>query len=107
MRGKVKFFNSAKEFGFIEGDDGRDYFLGTLPAFPEIRQFFQSLNVPMARTVLLVPIRIKGRIASFFYGDAGPDGDLRTVDAETLERLAQKASLALQMIIIRNKIQGA
>lgn len=27
MKGKVKFFNSEKEFGFIIGDDGKDYFV--------------------------------------------------------------------------------
>jgi len=26
MKGKVKFFNQEKEFGFIIGDDGKDYF---------------------------------------------------------------------------------
>jgi len=27
MKGKVKFFNHEKEFGFIVGDDGKDYFV--------------------------------------------------------------------------------
>lgn len=27
MKGKVKFFNNEKEFGFIIGDDGKDYFV--------------------------------------------------------------------------------
>jgi len=27
MKGKVKFFNREKEFGFIVGDDGKDYFV--------------------------------------------------------------------------------
>ena len=27
MKGKVKFFNREKEFGFIIGDDGKDYFV--------------------------------------------------------------------------------
>lgn len=27
MEGRVKFFNKIKGFGFIEGEDGRDYFV--------------------------------------------------------------------------------
>ena len=27
MKGTVKFFNTEKEFGFITGDDGKDYFV--------------------------------------------------------------------------------
>lgn len=27
MEGKVKFFNRGKGFGFIQGDDGKDYFV--------------------------------------------------------------------------------
>lgn len=27
MKGKVKFFNRAKGFGFVAGEDGKDYFV--------------------------------------------------------------------------------
>ncbi len=27
MKGKVKFFNTGKHFGFITGDDDKDYFV--------------------------------------------------------------------------------
>ncbi len=27
VKGKVKFFNRTKNFGFIEGEDGQDYFV--------------------------------------------------------------------------------
>jgi CspA family cold shock protein len=29
MKGKVKFYNKVKEFGFIAGDDGKEYFVHT------------------------------------------------------------------------------
>lgn len=27
MKGKVKFYDAVKEFGFITGEDGKDYFV--------------------------------------------------------------------------------
>ncbi|MBN1898630.1 MAG: cold shock domain-containing protein [Spirochaetes bacterium] len=27
MKGKVKFFNSSRNFGFIAGEDGKEYFV--------------------------------------------------------------------------------
>lgn len=27
MNGKIKFFNTFKEFGFVTGEDGKDYFV--------------------------------------------------------------------------------
>lgn len=29
MKGKVKFFNTGKGFGFIAGEDGKEYFVHT------------------------------------------------------------------------------
>lgn len=105
MKGLTVSLERGSLFSLVE--EGRGHFLGNLPAFPAIRQFFQGLSVPVPRTVLLVPIRIKERIASYLYGDGGPDNDLKAIDVDTFERLAQKASLALQMIIIRSKISSA
>ena len=34
MKGKVKFFNRTKNFGFIEGEDGKEYFVHAT-ALPE------------------------------------------------------------------------
>jgi hypothetical protein len=85
-------------------DDGRSHFLGAIPAFPSIRKFYQDLSVPMPRTALIVPIRIRDKTASLLYGDGGTEDDLRALDVALFERLAKKASLALQMIIFRQKI---
>lgn len=88
-------------------DDGRTHFLGRVPAFPSIRTMFQEMGAPMPRVALALAIRIKDRLASVLYGDCGPDDEMKSIDVDTFERLSQKASLALQMIILRNKIVSA
>ena len=85
-------------------DDGRTCFVGRVPAFPSIVKMFQDLGAPMPKVALALPIRIRERTASLLYGDGGPDDDLNSLDMETFERLGQMASLALQMVILRNKI---
>jgi len=50
--------------------------------------------------------RSRTRTASVLYGDGGDEDDLRTLDVQAFEKLGQKASLALQMLILRGKILG-
>src|SRR5262245_52839198 len=85
-------------------DDGRRHFVGSVPAFPAIRSFYQDLAVTMPRTALVVAIRIKDKLAAVLYGDGGSEDDLRGIDIGCFERLASKASLAMQMLIFRHKI---
>jgi len=37
MEGTVKFYNVMKNFGFITGDDGKDYFVHSSGLKPEVR----------------------------------------------------------------------
>ena len=85
-------------------EDGRQYFVGAAPAFPSIRKFYLDLAVPEPKAAFLMPIRIKEKPALILYGDGGTEDDLRSLDLDAFERLAAKASLALQMIIFRGKI---
>ncbi len=104
--GRIKGMNVAlvrdSLFSLIE--DGRKHYVGAVPPLPSIRRFYQDLEIPMPKATLLVPITIKEKTASVLYGDGAGDDDLRGIDLQAFERLSKKASLALQMIILRNKI---
>ena len=102
IRGINLFLSRDSMFSLIE--DGRTHYVGQIPPYPSVRRFFHDLNVPMPRAALLLPVRIKEKLASVLYLDGGNEDDLRSLDADLFERLAQKASLALQMIILRQKI---
>ena len=39
MEGIVKFFNALKSFGFITGDDGKDYFVHSTGLKPGVRLY--------------------------------------------------------------------
>jgi len=36
VRGTVKFFNRTKRFGFISGEDGKDYFVHATGLMPDV-----------------------------------------------------------------------
>lgn len=37
MKGKVKFFNESKGFGFITGEDGKEYFVHSTGLNPSVK----------------------------------------------------------------------
>jgi len=83
---------------------GSDFYFGPVPDLPANRQIYGELGVPAPDRVLLVPIQIKGRLIALLYGDNGI-GRREEPDIGLYRRVAQKASLALEILILRNKIE--
>ena len=82
---------------------GLEVWRGPLPPFAAHDTLVQALGGPPGACVV-VPIRLRDRIVSFLYGDNAGD----TIDdtpLDELERLAQKAGVALEVIILKNKIR--
>lgn len=54
---------------------------------------------------MLIPIAVRGRMVAVLYGDRGanPAGE---VPVEALQRLADKASMAFELFILRRKVAG-
>ena len=59
--------------------------------------------LPAPRTALIVPLDVKGRRSAFLYADGG-DGEIQAVDLPSMLAMCARAALALQIIILRNKI---
>ncbi len=84
---------------------GAAHYLGPLPQAPRAHQLYRDLGVPAPRIVLIVPIAVKGRAAAYLYGDSGETPRL-AVDVPAILGLCGRAGMALQIIILRNKILG-
>ncbi len=67
------------------------------------RGFIEAIGGEMPSEMVLIPLVIKGQTVAIFYGDNLPSR--RQIDQIAyLEKLCSKASLALEMLIIKRKI---
>jgi hypothetical protein len=88
-------------FSFFRG--GADSFFGPVADQPANTRFYLDLGCPPPARALLLPLRIKDRPAVILYADnAGETGT--AADVTALRRLLAKASLALEILILRTKI---
>lgn len=75
---------------------------GRLPAFPALEPLREVLTGDA--DCLVVPIRLRDRVVSFLYLDNGTRGVSGT-SLTLLERLAAKAGVAFQVVILKNRIR--
>jgi hypothetical protein len=88
---------------FVFFRSGGDYFYGPVPDLPANAKFYLDLGCPPPARVFLLPLTIQGRTAVILYADYGQTAG-RQPDVPVLRRLLMKASLALEVLILRNKI---
>jgi hypothetical protein len=82
---------------------GSEFYYGPVPGLPANQQFYRGLGLPPPERILLLPMTIKDRLIALLYGDY-PGARREEPDIALYRRLAQKATLALEVLILRNKI---
>jgi hypothetical protein len=82
----------------------RDFYFGVVPALPANRDLYTALGGRLPANVMLVPIVLKERIVALLYLD-GDDGALPSPDIPAMLRVAAKAGLAFEMLLLRNKLR--
>jgi hypothetical protein len=82
---------------------GSEFYYGPVPGLPANQQFYRSLGMPPPERILLVPVQIKERLIALVYGDL-PANRREDPDIALYRRLVQKAVLALEILILKNKI---
>ncbi len=91
---------------FLNLAQGAAYFRGPLAPMPLHRKLAGCWGGQLPRECMMIPIRIRERLVSVLYGDRGAQ-PLGVLDLEQLQRLAHKASMALELCILRKKIQSS
>jgi hypothetical protein len=82
----------------------RDFYFGVVPALPANRDLYTALGGRLPANVMLLPIILKDRTVALFYLD-GDDGPLVRPDIPLMRRVAAKAGLAFEMLLLRNKLR--
>ncbi len=82
----------------------RDFYFGVVPALPGNRDLYADLGGRLPVDVMLLPIVLKERTVALLYLD-GDDGPLPQPDIPLMRRVAAKAGLAFEMLLLRNKLR--
>jgi len=88
---------------FVFFRSGGDYYYGPVPDLPANARFYLDLGCPPPSRVLLLPLTIKERPAVILYADTGSDAS-KAPDIQLFRRLLAKGALALEVLILKNKI---
>ena len=88
---------------FVFFRNGGDYYYGPVPDLPTNARFYLDMGIPPPARVLLLPLTIKERPAVILYADNGPETG-RAPEIQIYRRLLQKTAMALEVLILRNKI---
>lgn len=84
--------------------NGSDLFVGPLAPMPTHRLLARAWGGELPKDCVMIPLRIRERMVCVLYGDCGARG-VGGVDLESLRRLTEKASHALELCILRKKLQ--
>lgn len=82
----------------------KTHYLGPVAPLPANREFFSHLKASLPRVAVILPIPIQGKVAVLLYGDNEGEG-LEKIDLNSLQRISRKASAALEILILKNKIR--
>jgi hypothetical protein len=91
---------------FLSLKQGSAYYRGPLAPLPAHRDLARSWGGQLPGECLVLPVRIKDRLAAFIYVDRGT-ASLAGTDMEGLQRLTAKTAIAFELCIMRSKLKQA
>lgn len=88
---------------FREVVEEKVFYRGPVLRVPQNAPLFEVLKGVEPREAIAFPLLIKGKVVGVLYGDNGRDSMI-VCDIRKLEGLMAKASMSLEILILRNKI---
>lgn len=83
---------------------GTAFWLGPLPPMARNQELITALGGPPPITCLILPIKVRGKIVAFFYGDSR-DQTLGSIPMADFKRLMGKTDIAFQVYLLKGKIR--
>ncbi len=83
---------------------GTSFWLGPLPPMTRNQEMITALGGPPPVGCLILPIKVRGKIVAFLYGDTG-GRPLGSVPMADFKRLMAKTDIAFQVYLLKGKIR--
>ena len=83
--------------------DAKEFYQGVFRSVPQDLHFLEMMGNEIPQEAIAFPLTIKGKVVCILYGDNG-DKSLLRGGFEELKRILLKASMALEMLILKKKI---
>ncbi|MCG6964067.1 MAG: hypothetical protein LJE95_12455, partial [Acidobacteria bacterium] len=82
--------------------EGGGYHLGPVPSAAANAEVVRALGEPAPEALIVVPVCVGDRAAAFLVGDNPGEGG--AVPVADIQMMAQRAGIALELLILRSKI---
>ena len=82
----------------------KDFYFGIVPQLAANQDLYSVLGGLLPSAVLILPVPVKGRIAALLYMDEG-ERPLTRPDIPLMRRVALKAGLGFEMLLLRGKLR--
>jgi hypothetical protein len=84
--------------------EGGQYYMGELPARPADQLLASALADPRPQNLVILPVKVSDKVVIALHGDNGAQ-PLGSFDMRSLRALCQKASMAMEVLLLRARIR--
>jgi len=81
----------------------KSFYLGAVPPLPANRDLYSLLGGSLPPAAMILPLRVRSRLVALLYLDNDTD-PINDPDLPTMRRLAAKAGIAFELLLLRRKL---